>query len=122
MTKRCLVVDDDAGVRRSLARLLRQLGYEVVDAASGEEAMGLLERGPFEVVLLDFRMPGLDGASTWSRIRERLGEEHPMGILVSASVEGAAIAAKHGMRWLAKPFGLDELRGVLEAPPASGEP
>jgi len=58
---RVLVVEDEAYVRRSLAEMLGERGYEVAEAGSVAEGMALLGRSPVDVVLTDFRLPGADG-------------------------------------------------------------
>lgn len=56
-----LIVDDEAPIRATLGALLRRAGYELTTAASGEEAIALLERQSFDLLLADLKMPGLDG-------------------------------------------------------------
>ena len=56
-----LVVDDDPNVRLLLAREIGDRGYEVVAAVDGAQAMAEMDRGDFDVVLTDIRMPGMDG-------------------------------------------------------------
>jgi DNA-binding response OmpR family regulator len=60
-TARILVVDDEAPIRMTLERLLRRRGYEVTVAGSGEEALEALDRQPFELLLLDLKLPGISG-------------------------------------------------------------
>ena len=64
-----LVVDDLPMNRRLMQAILIPHGYEVVEAASGEEALALLSDGRTDLVLLDLLMPGLDGHETCRRIR-----------------------------------------------------
>ncbi len=74
-TETLLVVEDEEGVRTWLARTLRELGYTVVEASDGVEALRLVveARRPFDLVLSDIVIPGLDGA----QLRTRLAEVHP---------------------------------------------
>ena len=58
---RVLVVDDDRTFRLSTAALLRQDGHEVVQAEDGTAAVAILKKEHFDLILLDLRMPGLDG-------------------------------------------------------------
>ena len=58
---RLLVIDDDAGVRESMARMLRAAGYTVQTATSGEEGFDLARGDAFDVILSDMRMSGLSG-------------------------------------------------------------
>jgi CheY-like chemotaxis protein len=61
MTMRCLIVDDELGIQQALRRLLAMWGHESCTASSGEEALALLEHEAFDLILLDYRMPGLSG-------------------------------------------------------------
>jgi CheY-like chemotaxis protein len=69
MTKTILVVDDEPAVRDMLKGFLAPLEYEVLTAANGEEALTLAEREDPEIILLDVRMPGIDGLETCGRLK-----------------------------------------------------
>src|ERR1700727_989507 len=56
-----LIVDDDASVRRALHTTLQTLGFNTSEASGGEEALELARTAPYDVVLLDVNMPGMDG-------------------------------------------------------------
>ena len=60
-------MDDDKLVRRFMAESLRSLGYEVIDAAEGTEALAALDRRRFDLLLADFAMPGMNGAEVAGR-------------------------------------------------------
>ena len=66
-----LIVDDEAGVRSSLAAVLRDEGYAVETAESGEACLERTARETPDVILLDIWLPGLDGLATLERLRER---------------------------------------------------
>ncbi len=68
---RLLIVDDIRDNRNILMRRFERRGFDVVEAESGFEAIELIERGPFDLVLLDVMMPGIDGMETLKRIRSR---------------------------------------------------
>ena len=66
-----LVVDDEAGVRSALTGVLRDESYDVEAVASGEACLTAVTRKPFDMILLDVWLPGIDGLTTLSRLRER---------------------------------------------------
>jgi len=107
---RVLVVDDEAQVRRSTAQLLELEGYQVEQAASGEEALQRFERGEaYSVVILDVVLPGLSGVETFARLRQ-LRPAQPVVIYSGYGVhDRAADLARSGAVFLGKPFTLDEL-------------
>ena len=105
-----LVVDDDRAVRETAAIALENAGHDVLRAASVAEAVAQLSRGRVDLVLSDIYMPGEDGISLLSRLRE--GEDPPHVVLMTArgTVETATIAARLGAAdYLAKPFDVPTL-------------
>jgi DNA-binding response OmpR family regulator len=74
-----LVVDDNEGIRESVAELLRSAGYDVVAAEDADSAMKVIDTTPVSVVLLDIRMPGKDGVA----ILEEL--EHPPPVILMSA-------------------------------------
>ncbi|MBF0625803.1 MAG: response regulator [Magnetococcales bacterium] len=118
-TQMILITDDDREYRENLAEILVREGFGVATAGSGEEALARLREQRFQVLLLDMVMPGLDGITLISRIRE--GDKAIKIILITAfaSVDSAVDAIKRGADdYLGKPFRMDELittiRRVLE--------
>ncbi len=83
-----LVVDDDAAIRRLVAKRLRAAGYEVELAAGGEQALAAVERGGISMVVLDIEMPGLDGFSVLERLRARRDSAQLPVVVLSAKQEG----------------------------------
>jgi len=86
---RILVADDEAAIRFTIEILLRRQGYTVTTATSGIEALALIERQPFELLLLDLKMPGLSGLQVAQHAREL---QPPPAILIltgSTRIEGA---------------------------------
>lgn len=72
MAKKILVVDDDHLVVKSLAKLLEQTGYIVSCAENSYEALDLIKRQDFDLIISDIRMPGVDGIETASNIKDVL--------------------------------------------------
>ncbi len=112
---RILVVDDDVDTCRNLSDILTDLGYRVTTAHDGPEALELVRRQPFEVALLDFKMPGMDGLTLYREIKKvRAGT---VAIIVSAfaseTTRQEALAAG-AWQVLAKPVDFPRLLGLLE--------
>lgn len=100
-----LVVDDELAVRRVLARMLSDAGYSVVAAAGGLEAQRLLESQPFDAVLSDISMPGIDGIELLRSVRE-VDADLPVILLTGVPTDKTAISAVnlHATAYLAKPI------------------
>ena len=104
-----LIVDDERGIRESLAALLREEGYSVEALASGEECLKTLSDRSFDLVLLDVWLPKIDGLETLEKISEL--DTPPMVVMVSghANIETAVRATKLGaFDFLEKPLSLDK--------------
>ena len=109
-----LFVDDEAALRTLMAERLRERGFEVAEAETGEKALHLLEQFAFDVVITDLRMPGIDGG----RVIESAVGRYPgiIGIVITGygTVRDAVEAIKRGASdFVAKPFQFDELMHVL---------
>jgi len=104
-----LVVDDEKNMRTTLADILEDEGYEVHVAATGEEAVELCEERRFDVILMDVRMPGIDGVEAFRRIRRH--REGLRVIMMSAySVEELkeAAIAEGAVGFLSKPLDVEK--------------
>ena len=66
-----LIVDDEAGVRSALGGVLRDEGYTVEAVDSGEACLDRVARAPFDAIILDIWLPGMDGLTTLARLNER---------------------------------------------------
>lgn len=118
--KTILAVDDEPHILELLQYNLQGAGYEVVKAESGEEAMSFIEDKAydFEVVLLDWMLPGIDGIEVLKRIRSSERYQHVPVIMLTAKndeiskVVGLEIGADD---YLAKPFGVHELLARMKA-------
>lgn len=71
MSKRILIVDDDEMVRIALVELLRPEGYEVETVGSARDALAKIEKGMYDLLMLDIIMPEMDGITLCRKIRER---------------------------------------------------
>jgi DNA-binding NtrC family response regulator len=114
-TGRVLVVDDEPAERDGLARLVGQWGYEVETAASGEEALNLIESHHPAVVLTDLVLPEMDGLTLLQKLRET--GRPPIVLMVTGhgTVETAVEAMRHGaFDYLTKPVDPTRLQVLLE--------
>ena len=93
-----LIVDDSPDKLVALEAILRELGVEIVTARSGKEALRRLLRQDFAVVLLDVRMPGLDGFETATLIRERSRTEHTPIIFITAFDDETHVARGYSLK------------------------
>ena len=109
-----LVVDDEKDIRDGSERILTRRGFRVMQAGRGEEALGILEKEKPSIVLLDLKMPGMDGLEVLSRIRAL--DETILVIVITgyATVEVATDAMKQGAYdFISKPFEPDQLRIIV---------
>jgi DNA-binding NtrC family response regulator len=110
-----LVVDDEFSVRDSLTKWLTEEGYRVDAAESAVEALKKFKAGAWDVVLLDIKMPGMDGLEFQKRIRELDPDLIVIMITAYASVNTAVQALKNGaFDYVAKPFDPDELCHLIK--------
>ena len=112
-----LVVDDLPMNRRLMQAILTPHGYEVVEAASGEEALALLGDGRTDLVLLDLLMPGLDGHETCRRIRANPDTAYLPVVMVTASGPAEKVRAIDAGAddFIAKPLDQAELLGRVRS-------
>jgi two-component system, OmpR family, KDP operon response regulator KdpE len=105
-----LIVDDDDSVRRALHMTLRTLGFSILEAPSGEEALTLARTMPHDVVLLDINMPGLDGLETCRELRRLFPRLAILMLTVRESEEDKVKALEAGADdYVTKPFHIREL-------------
>jgi two-component system nitrogen regulation response regulator NtrX len=113
---RILVIDDDAGIRESLRMTLEYDGYDVAGAATGQEGLALVEREAPDLVLLDVKMPGMDGLDVLTRLHS-MHESMPIIMVSAHGTPSTAIEAtrKGALDWLEKPFeSTDRLRVTIQ--------
>jgi signal transduction histidine kinase/FixJ family two-component response regulator len=109
-----LIVDDEQNIRDGSERILTRVGFEVQKASTGAEALDIIAQQTIEIVLLDLKMPGMDGMEVLARIQEL---DKPILVIVItgfATVETAIEAMKQGAYdFIPKPFEPDQLRIIV---------
>jgi DNA-binding NtrC family response regulator len=111
---RVLVVDDHARARESMAEILRQAGHEVQCCASASEALQLLARASYDVVLTDLQMPGMSGLELIVELEKRRTTAQVVMVTAYASVATAVEAMRHGaFDYIEKPFDVDQLESLI---------
>ena len=116
MSRTVLVVEDEVDLLFTISLSLELNGYRVLRASSGEEALGIVEKERPDAMVLDIRLPGIDGWEVLDRLREMGHFPATPVVLLSAQVDAAtaARAVEIGCHaHLAKPFSTAELSGVL---------
>jgi DNA-binding NtrC family response regulator len=112
---RILVVDDDETVRWSYLRSLEGTSCQVAAARDGEEALQTMEKNPFDVVLLDMRMPGQDGLSVLRTIKQKWPDSEVVIITGYPTVDSAKQAVQLGAYdYVAKPVGPQDVINVTD--------
>src|SRR5512135_2784728 len=110
-----LVVDDELIVRQSLKHWFEEDGYSVETAESGEEALHMFEKGKYDIMLVDMKMPGISGLDLLTKVKKF--DDCVIVILITAfaSVPSAIKALKEGAYdYITKPVDPDELSHVIE--------
>jgi two-component system KDP operon response regulator KdpE len=111
-----LIVDDDASVRRALHTTLQTLGFDTSEASGGEAGLALARTTPFDVVLLDINMPGMDGLETCRQLRRLLPRIAILMLTVRDSEEDKVEALEAGADdYVTKPFHIRELTARVRA-------
>ena len=114
--KTCLVVDDSRVIRKVARRILEDLGYEVAEAADGLEALAWCQAAMPQAILLDWRMPGMDGLEFVRKLRQEPGGDEPR--VVFCSVENEIEAIREALdagadEYIMKPFDGDIVASKL---------
>lgn len=111
-----LVVDDEKNIRLTISQALEPLDLPIWTAASGEEALQKLQEGPFGLVFLDMKMPGVGGMEVLRRIKEEWPKIRVIIITAHGTIESAVEAMKLGaVDFIQKPFSPDDIRELAKS-------
>ncbi len=125
--RRVVVVDDDRALRHALSTLLREAGYDVVQASDGREALASLAREPADLILLDLGLPGMSGLDVLKELRA-LALPPRVVVITADDTPGTLLEAIRGQvdGYVTKPFApggiVDVIDDVLAKPPAAALP
>ena len=112
MAKRIMVIDDSAALRQTVLEALVEAGYEVIGAADGQEALGMLDGSKVDLMICDVHMPRMDGL-TFVREVKRLADYRfvPVIMLTTESSEKSRLAGlmAGAKAWVVKPFRPDQI-------------
>ena len=112
--KSVLIVDDEKNIRLTLSQTLEALGVEPDTAANGEEALAKLKEKEFGLILLDLKMPGMDGMEVLRRVREIRPDIRVIILTAYGTIESAVEAMKLGaVDFIQKPFSPEEIRELV---------
>jgi len=118
-----LLVDDDPGMLKLLTMRLRAFGYETLSAASGAEALKLLEGNSINVLLTDLRMESMDGMALFARVHDRWPGLPVVILTAHGTIREAVDATREGVfAFLTKPVDKDELLSTLKKAIALRQP
>jgi ATP-dependent Lon protease len=110
-----LVVDDEEIARSNLEHILKKENYSVATAANGIEAINLIEKSAFDVVLTDLKMEKVDGIGVLEKTKSKYPDTQVIMITAYAAVDTAIEAIKRGaFHYIAKPFRLEEVRATVK--------
>ncbi len=113
MSTSVLVIDDEYGVRTGVRQILEMEGYEVVEADTGRAALSAFEKRSFDIALIDYQLPDLDGLTLLAAIRGRHAHTMTCMITAYANIDTAIAATRQGVDFfLPKPFTPEDLVGV----------
>lgn len=111
-----LIVDDERSIRHSLRTVLSSFGFQIIEAARGEEALALIRTAHVDAVLLDIDMPGIGGISTCKQIRRTSPTMPILMLTVHGSEDHKVLAFESGADdYITKPFQLRELTARIRA-------
>jgi two-component system sensor histidine kinase/response regulator len=123
MAKRILVVDDDENILNLERTILEGKGFEVTAAGSGSQALDILSKQPFDLILLDVMMPEIDGFTVCRKIKEDSRLKEVPVIFLTAKGGGEALAEgfeSGAVMYINKPFTANKLLTIVNTMLESG--
>jgi DNA-binding NtrC family response regulator len=112
---RILAIDDEANIRRLIKNEFSLEGFEVITARSGEEGLRIFDDQKFDVVLLDMKLPRLNGIEVLKKLKQRASTTEVIMITGHGDIKSAVASMKLGARdYVTKPFKLSELLGLVK--------
>jgi DNA-binding NtrC family response regulator len=113
--KNILVIDDEVAVNNNIRKILAKKGFQVDQAVTRDEALEKISGHPYKLILLDLKIPGVQGLELLKNIRDNCPEAKVIMITGYASIETAVEAARMGaVDYLPKPFTPDEIRDATD--------
>jgi len=116
MNKRILIVDDEKNIRTTLSAYLLSLGYEQEIAVNGQEALDKLKDSKYDLILLDIKMPVMNGIQILKEMRRLEDKTNVIMITAYGTIENAVESMKLGaVDFISKPFTLENLKTMIDA-------
>tara|TARA_R110002096_G_scaffold42893_17_gene115389 strand:- start:1538 stop:2215 length:678 start_codon:yes stop_codon:yes gene_type:complete len=113
---RVLIVEDSQYIRESVALVLRESGYAVDESSDGEEGLWKAQSNPYDVIILDIMLPGLDGLSALRKLRQEGNQTQILILSAKDTTDDRIKGLRDGADdYLVKPFDLEELLARVEA-------
>ncbi|MGQ9852499.1 MAG: sigma-54-dependent transcriptional regulator, partial [Candidatus Oleimicrobiaceae bacterium] len=112
---RILVVEDNRTIREGIVQVLAKMGHELLEATGGHEGVEVVLRQPCDLVITDYKLPGMDGLEVLRRIKQQAASTEVMAITAYGTIGLAVQAMQEGAAdFLTKPFSHEELRVKVE--------
>ncbi len=109
-----MIVDDQFGIRVLLTEILQKDGYQMYQAANGKEALDIQELEEIDIVLLDMKIPGMDGVEILKKMKERQPSIKVVMMTAYGELKMVNEALENGaISYMAKPFDIEDVRQVI---------
>ncbi|MFB4213577.1 response regulator [Shouchella sp. 1P09AA] len=114
MEHNVMIVDDQFGIRVLLTEILQKDGYQMYQAANGKEALDIQEMEEIDIVLLDMKIPGMDGVEILKKMKERQPTIKVVMMTAYGELKMVNEALENGaISYMAKPFDIEDVRQVI---------